>query len=172
VCKKAILLSRNNPEPHLKSIFKCVKGIIFLGTPHTGSWMADWARIPASSLGIIKSINKSLLQTLETDNQLVESIQIDFLALVRDLSKSNRRLDVTCFFEELPFLVVGKVVSKESATFAGYNLLSIHANHSDMTKFSSPEETGFKRLLGELIRWEEDIRYAVINMPTVVSGSG
>lgn len=43
VCKKAILLSRNNPEDYLQSIFNCTKGVIFIGTPHRGSWMADYA---------------------------------------------------------------------------------------------------------------------------------
>ncbi|KND92705.1 Protein SERAC1 [Tolypocladium ophioglossoides CBS 100239] len=40
VCKEAMLLSRNNPEPHLRDIFNCTKCIAFMGTPHTGSWMA------------------------------------------------------------------------------------------------------------------------------------
>jgi hypothetical protein len=74
VCKEAILLSRNNPEPHLRGIFDCVVGIIFINTPHKGSWMADWADIPASALGLVKSTNKSLLTILETDNQLLKSI--------------------------------------------------------------------------------------------------
>ncbi len=74
VCKKAILLSRNNPETHLCGIFDCVKGVIFMGTPHKGSWMADWAKIPASALGPVKSANKSLLGILEIDDQLFKSI--------------------------------------------------------------------------------------------------
>ncbi|EWZ86333.1 hypothetical protein FOWG_09910 [Fusarium oxysporum f. sp. lycopersici MN25] len=41
VCKEAVLLSRNNPKPYLWGIFDCTKGIIFLGMPHRGSWMAD-----------------------------------------------------------------------------------------------------------------------------------
>jgi hypothetical protein len=127
VCKEAILQSRNNPEGHLRNIFECTKGVIFMGTPHMGSWMADWARLPASALGMVKSTNKSLLKILETDDQLLESVQGRFLAMVRYLRESNRRLEITCFFEELPLPVVGKVVSKESATFAGYNLIGIHA---------------------------------------------
>ncbi|ORY14566.1 hypothetical protein BCR34DRAFT_228447 [Clohesyomyces aquaticus] len=63
VCKKALLLSRNNPAPHLKNIFHCTKDMIFMGTPHAGSWMAHWASIPASGLGIVKSTNKSLLKS-------------------------------------------------------------------------------------------------------------
>lgn len=37
LCKKAILLSRNNPEVHLRGIINCIKGIVFMGTPHKGA---------------------------------------------------------------------------------------------------------------------------------------
>lgn len=70
----------------------------------------------------------------------------------------ERMVEVTCFFEELPLPVAGKIVSKESATLEGYSSFSIHANHSDMVKFGSANENGFKRLLGELMRWELAIR--------------
>ncbi|KAK3896424.1 hypothetical protein C8A05DRAFT_40045, partial [Staphylotrichum tortipilum] len=153
VCKKAVLLSRNNPEAHLRAIFDCIKGIIFMGTPHKGSWMADWAKIPASAVGLAKSVNKSLLGILETDDQLLESTQVEFWSMVRGLREGGRGFEVTCFFEELPLSVVGKVVvSKDSATLEGYASFSIHANHSDMVKFASAEENGLKRLLDEL-RW-------------------
>ena len=56
----------------------------------------------------------------------------------RELRENDRQLEVTYFFEELPLLVVGKkVVSKELATFAGYNPINTHANHGGMVKFSS-----------------------------------
>ncbi|KAK3359163.1 Alpha/Beta hydrolase protein [Lasiosphaeria hispida] len=157
VCKEAILMSRNNPERHLRGIFGSVRGIIFMGTPHKGSWMADWAKMPASALGLIKSTNKSLLQLLETDNQLLESIQVRFWSMIRELREDGRRLEVTCFFEELPLPVIGTVVSKESATLEGYSAFSIHANHGDMVRFRSVEDNGFKRLLGELVRWKSQL---------------
>ncbi|THC94020.1 hypothetical protein EYZ11_006492 [Aspergillus tanneri] len=157
VCKKAILLSRHNPEPHLRGVFDCTKGVIFMGTPHKGAWMADWAKIPASALGLVKSTNVMLLDILQRDDQLLESIQIDFLAMIRELRESGRGLEITCFFEELPLPYVGKVVSKESATFEGYSSRSIHANHKDMTKFASAEENGLRRLLGELNRWVSQV---------------
>lgn len=157
VCKEAILLSRNNPERRRRDIFIHLKGIIFMGTPHKGLWMADWANIPASALGLFKSTNKSLLQILETNDQLLESIQVRFLALVREQREAGRQLEVRCFFEELPLSAVGKVVSKESATFDGYDPITIHANHRDMVKFFSTEENGFKRLVGELVVLESEI---------------
>ena len=157
VCKEAILMSRNNPEAHLRSIFDCVRGIAFMGTPHKGSWMSKWSKISAGALGLVKSTNRSLLKVLETENQLLRSIQDRFLAMIRELRESGRRLEITCFFEELPLPIVGKIVSRKSATLEGFNQLGIHANHSDMVKFGSAEESGFKRLVGELIRWESQV---------------
>ncbi|KAK4039275.1 ankyrin repeat domain-containing protein 17 [Parachaetomium inaequale] len=157
VCKKAILLSRNNPEAHLCGVFECIKGIIFMGTPHKGSWMAGWAKIPAWAVGAAKSTNRSLLEILETDDQLLQSTQVEFWSMVRGLREGGRPFEVTCFFEELPLPGLGKVVSKESASLEGYAAFSIHANHSDMVKFASAEETGFKRLVGELVRWASQL---------------
>ncbi|KAF4965107.1 hypothetical protein FSARC_7046 [Fusarium sarcochroum] len=172
VCKEAILISRNNPNIHRREVFNRLKGIIFMGTPHKGSWMADWAAIPVSALGLVKSANKSLLKILETDDQLLESIQIRFLSLVREQREAGRRLQVACFFEELPLPRVGQVVTKESATFEGYDPISIHANHGDMVKFGSAAETGFKRLVGELKMWVLDITSDVARTePSTATGT-
>ncbi len=119
--------------------------------------MADWTKIPASALGFVKSTNTMLLDVLQRDNQLLESIQVDFLAMVRQLREEGRGLEVTCFFEELPLGGVGKVVSKESASFDGYVPRSIHANHRNMVKFATVEDNNFKRLLGELTRWTSEV---------------
>ncbi|KAH8747989.1 hypothetical protein F5883DRAFT_697833, partial [Diaporthe sp. PMI_573] len=41
VYKEAILLSRDHPKTHLRGLFDCTKGIIFMGTPYKGAWMAN-----------------------------------------------------------------------------------------------------------------------------------
>lgn len=157
VCKEAILLSRNNPEPHLCRVFDCTKGVIFMGTPHKGAWMANWAKIPASAIGLAKSTNKSLLEILETNNQYLESIQSRFMAMLREQREGGRPLGVTCFLEELPLLFAGQVVCKESAILEGFTSVTIHANHRDMVRFATAEEDGFQMLLGELVRWESQV---------------
>jgi hypothetical protein len=128
--------------------------------------MADWGNIPASALLPIKSINTSLLEILQTSSQVLELIQINFWSMIRERQSVGSRLEVTCIFEELPLPIVGKIVSKSSATLEGYHSISIHANHKDMVKFSSEEDNGFKRVLGELMRWESQIRFSGITLPT------
>ncbi|OAQ71444.1 SesB [Pochonia chlamydosporia 170] len=166
VCKEAVLLSRNNPEPHLQSIFDCIKGIIFMGTPHQGSWMARWGKIPASALGVVKSTNISLLKTLQTDDNYLQSVQDRFLSMIREQQRAGREFDITCFFEELPLTGFRQVVSKKSATLGGYNPISVHGNHSNMVKFGSQDDNGFKRVYGELQRWELEIVQSAIREPS------
>ncbi|KAH7459867.1 hypothetical protein FOMA001_g19853 [Fusarium oxysporum f. sp. matthiolae] len=156
ICKEAILISRNNPNRSRRDFFARIKGVVFIGTPHKGSWMADWSRIPAKALGLVKSTNKTLLEVLETNNQYLESIHGRFLSMMREQREAGRQFEVACFLEELPLSTVGKVVSKESATFEGYDLITIHANHGDMVKFASTEENGFKRVVGELTAWKPE----------------
>jgi hypothetical protein len=159
VCKEAILLSKDNPEPHLRGIFGCTKGVVFMGTPHKGAWMATWASISASALGLVKSVNKPLLEVLEMKNEYVETIQSKFMEMLRQRQQNGegtRPLRIACFVEELPFPVVGQIVSKESAILDGFTYATIHANHRNMVRFASAEEDGFQLLLGELVRWESE----------------
>lgn len=78
-----------------------------------------------------------LLDILQTDGKYLHSAQYRFWSIVWEQQRAGRNLDVTCFFEELPLPRVGKVLSKESATMEGYNVISIHANHSNMVKLSA-----------------------------------
>ena len=114
-------------------------------------------------------MNKSLLQILKADDQLLESLHIDFLAMIRQLSKEGREIEIICFFEELPLPGFGTVVSKISATFPGYNVDGIRATHSDMVKFSTAEEDGFVSVLGVLKRWHKNVKATPPEPPLVES---
>lgn len=165
VCKEAMLLSRNHPEPRLRSIFESTKGLAFMGTPHDGSWTRDWANIRASDLGVLKSTNRSLLEILETDDEYLQSVQDRFCALIQEKPTGGHSLEITCFFEELPLPGVVELVPKKSATLGNEDPIGIHANHCDMVRFSTADEHGFKKLLESLIGWEAQVKAVVANQP-------
>ena len=160
VCKVALLRSQNNPDRHLRSVFRAVKAIAFLGTPHQGSWIADWARIPASCLGLVKSTNRSLLKVLQTDDSHLRSIQTQFASMLREQRESGRALEVTCFYEALPMSMGKLVVPEGSATLDGYNAIGIHADHRNIARFKCKDQDGYKMVLEELQRWKDEVRYA------------
>jgi len=45
----------------------------------------------------------------------------------------------------------------DSAIIEGYTKIGIHANHMDMTKFSTNDDPGFVDVSDELIRWTKAI---------------
>ncbi|KAK3400792.1 hypothetical protein B0T20DRAFT_153255 [Sordaria brevicollis] len=149
VCKKGLLISRNSSRPRHREIFESTRGVIFLGTPHRGSWFADRAQKPVSLLGIFKSSNRALLDVLGTNSELLEDINSGFFEMVR----VEPQIRVQCFFEELYTVGDMKVVTKSSATFDGDSGISIHANHREMVRFSSDADTGFTRVLDVLLGW-------------------
>jgi hypothetical protein len=67
-------------------------------------------------------------------------------------------IDITCFYEELPTKRLGLIVPKYSAILPGYASIGIHGNHAGMTKFSGPDEPGFRAISGELKRWMKRIQ--------------
>ncbi|KAK4464623.1 Alpha/Beta hydrolase protein [Cladorrhinum samala] len=154
VCKEAILQSRDNPDHHLCDLFKSLRGVIFLGTPHRGSWISSWARLPTRVPGIFKSANKLLLESIGTKSENLASLQIRFWTMMREQREAGRDLKVTCFYEEIGLPGVGVVVSRESATLEGYKALSIHGNHSTMVKFQSRDDNGYNRIVGELAQMQ------------------
>jgi hypothetical protein len=89
--KEAILISRDCPETHVNGISNHTEGIIFMGAPHRGAWVAGWKNFPVSVLGLAKSINKSLLTILETEDQILESIQTRFLSMIRKLKIKKKK---------------------------------------------------------------------------------
>ena len=150
LCKKAILVSRSNVDQQLQDVFDSTCGIIFMGTPHRGAWMADWAKIPASALGVVRSTDKSLFQILSRDEMFFASIQDDSRSILQHLRKSRQTFRISCFCEMLPMPGGGLVVSKESGTMNSDLRYRIQANHNDMVKFKSAEDAGFERVLREL----------------------
>jgi hypothetical protein len=133
-------------------IFELTRGIVFIATPHSGSALADMARLPMRVYGLVRPVNSNLVSVLETQSEVLERIQSDFLALVRSRASLGTPLNITCFYEWLPLSKMGVVVPKESAILPGYNSGSIHADHGDIARYETAVDPGFDAVVSVLKR--------------------
>lgn len=157
VTKMAILSSRDAEgtiDDHLSLLYKSLIGIVFMGTPHTGSLLADWGKIAASVLNVWKTTNTDLFKILQTNNELILNLNDRFLEMYNTLSSgAGHKFRVKCFFEAKGVIGAGFIVTRDSATFAGQRPVCIQENHINMVKFASSNADGFDVFIGELRRW-------------------
>ncbi|KAK8073299.1 hypothetical protein PG994_004198 [Apiospora phragmitis] len=159
MCEDALLASQNSSEQHLRAILECTYGILFLGTPHSGSGLATSAERLAKLIGLIKNTNAQNLGVLRRDSEVLSRIQDDFHTMLRSRACDGYpSINISCFYEELPLPGIGEVVPKSSAILHGYTAVGIRSNHRDMVRFSSPDDLGFLSLTGELKIWIDDLR--------------
>jgi hypothetical protein len=155
VCKDALLVSTVSAEPDLQAIAAVTRAILFAATPHKGSSIADWAKVPASTLKLAKQTNVNLLSILKTTSEARDRIYGDFLALLRGRQLQGSPLDITCLFETLttgPIIVV----PEKSAVISGYNSISIRADHRDIVRMDEGNTEGAEAIVRELKRRIEE----------------
>lgn len=155
LCKDALRISEISGEVHLQAISIYTCGIAFVGTPHGGSWLANWARIPATILGVLKRSDVSLLSLLKPDSEVLGRIHSDFLAMLRRRDADRKSISIACFYETLPLIGRVQIVEQPSATIPSYNNISIHADHRNVARFASVEEAGYKSIIGVLHHWAQ-----------------
>ncbi|KAM0335078.1 hypothetical protein ACHAQA_000112 [Verticillium albo-atrum] len=166
VAKKALCLSEQAAEQHEKQLHDCVTAVAFLGTPHRGSDLAPFAAGVARILKASNSrVNVDIIRLLQRDSEALADIEAAFGIWLR---KNTARFQLTCFFEEREVIGVGMVVNKDSAKISGYPQLPVPTNHMDLVRFASTEDTGYRRVLGELRRW---LRHGTSDIPAVEAAS-
>jgi len=82
-------MARIQPEQHLQNILIHTRGIIFLGTPHSGSSLAKLAETLAHLIGVLKQTNPQILAALNNDSEILARVQGDFHAMVRSRSQKK-----------------------------------------------------------------------------------
>jgi protein SERAC1 len=88
----------------------CVRGIIFLGTPHKGSNKAKWGEQARKFLDYVKPTNPELLKDLDGKSEKLAKIGDSFPSLLNTRGKqANTRIEVICFYEGQPMGKLGKV---------------------------------------------------------------
>jgi hypothetical protein len=152
VTEQALLVSLEPHEPRLHSIAKYTAGIIFMGTPHSGSYLATWGFTLARLLDRFWRINQDLLSLLKQRSEVLKAVEEVFQ---RQLTGAGAlgHIKIFCFYETVPLDVVGFVVPEESATMLPHPNCGIDSNHMDMTKFTSSNDAGFISVKGVLNEW-------------------
>ncbi|KAI1433920.1 hypothetical protein GGR50DRAFT_704951 [Xylaria sp. CBS 124048] len=154
----ALVIARQRLEPHLLDVLHSTRGIAFLGTPHHGSGLAQWAERLCKYTGVIKQVNSNIVKVLKQDSEVLAGIQDGFHTLVRARQQDKLpEVEMTCFFEELPLPIIGLVVSQHSATLPGYPNVGIRSNHMNMCRFVATVDPGFISVCGELRRWAKQL---------------
>ncbi|KAH7130806.1 Alpha/Beta hydrolase protein [Dendryphion nanum] len=158
VCEEALNLSSKRPA--LQSILPNTLGIIFMGTPHGGSHVANWGTTVAKYVNVFRGTNRDILQNLQPGSSDLLRTEQDFQQMLR---RDNVKLKIYCFYEALKMSdVVGKIVEQESAVLPAYDNCSIHADHRDMTKFTGRADPGYGSVRGVLQRWIREGRDEIV----------
>ena len=115
---QTLVLSGNRSEPHLSSIWSSTRDIVFLGTPHHGSGLANWTTTMGRVVGYLKQVNDKILKVFKSDSEVLARIQDSFHNLIKIRNESRAAdtlppVNITCFFEEVPFPEIGMVRSRE-----------------------------------------------------------
>lgn len=146
--------SRGSADQHTQRILEQTRGIVFMGTPHCGSGLTEWAIVGSKLLQCFRRLNQSNLEVLQQKSEVMARIRQDFHTMLRGWTQRKKtEIVIVCFYEELPVRAVGEIVPKDSATLDGYTSIGIHANHMDMTKFLSDQDPDYRNVVSELQRF-------------------
>lgn len=79
---------RAHEKDRYKDLLDSIKGIVFFGTPHRGSSLANWSTLlshVASGVSLGTKTNKRLSKGLESQSQVLQEISKSFIDRARSL---------------------------------------------------------------------------------------
>ncbi|RMZ78821.1 hypothetical protein DV738_g3687, partial [Chaetothyriales sp. CBS 135597] len=162
VVKRALIYSRESRHQNLerhRSVYVATYGILFLGTPHTGSDLAKWGLLleRISSTVMPKKFfdtSPQLVKALKTHNETLQNIN-------RLFTEIHDRFHIYFFHEGKPMDLKGTrefVVDETSAApeMPGVERMVIERDHSHMCKFEHENAHGFDVVAEAVMRYAED----------------
>ncbi|OTA99720.1 hypothetical protein M426DRAFT_16183 [Hypoxylon sp. CI-4A] len=166
--KRALLYSNDlkaSQHEDYRSIYVSTYGLIFLGTPHTGSDIASWGTmLQAMSDAVVPRTffqsESALLKTLKRDNETLQNINNHFLDIYQRfkilMAHENHKTDM----KGTRMLVVDS--QSASPQLPGVTYYAIEATHSGMCKFESKNAPGYRTVATAIRDW-------VVNAPDVIA---
>ncbi|CAK7197800.1 hypothetical protein SEUCBS139899_000449 [Sporothrix eucalyptigena] len=159
--KRALLYSndlRDAEHEADRSVYVSTYGIIFLGTPHTGSGLAFWGRIfQGMSAAAPKKLFDSepiLIKSLKRNNERLQEINNHFLDVYQrfriQMVHENHKTDL----RGTKAFVVD--VDSASPQLPGVTYYGIEADHSSMCKFDGPNAPGYRTMTTAIQEWVKE----------------
>ena len=109
--QQALLKSRVSADLFTQHILEHTRGILFMGTPHCGSGLAEWAVIGSRFFQHFRRVNQQTLEVLQQKSEVMARIRQDFHTMLRKWDQNKEReIAIICFHEELPMRAVGEVI--------------------------------------------------------------
>jgi hypothetical protein len=97
-----LLASKNSADEHHRRVLDSTEGIVFMGTPHCGSRLADWASVCLSVTNLVNSPSRRLVTVLQPESEVLARIQQEFHNMLRARNNSGKQqIRITCFYEDL-----------------------------------------------------------------------
>ncbi|KAL8946627.1 MAG: hypothetical protein Q9222_007002 [Ikaeria aurantiellina] len=162
VVKRALIYSseiRGVKTEHLRSIFVSTFGILFLGTPHHGSDIAQWGnRLEWICSAVLPKklidTQPQLVDALKSNNETLQNIDRQFIQIMS-------RFHIYFFHEGKPTNLKGTlkfIVDETSAspTVQDVERAVIQADHSHMCKFENENAPGFDLVAEGIQRYAEE----------------
>ncbi|KAL9046880.1 MAG: hypothetical protein Q9214_000406, partial [Letrouitia sp. 1 TL-2023] len=158
--KKALAYSSGRMSKnleHLYSIFTSTYAVLFFGTPHSGTekgrWLpkARWDRILARARHKKES---ALLSTIDNESETLQAITDQFTPLMK-------QFHIFFFWEEMKMDIGDEdvyIVEESSAApmIDNTERAGIHADHTQMIRFSDPTTSSYRTVIEALIRYCRD----------------
>ncbi len=153
VVKDALSRSKNETT-WINEILPAALGVIFLGTPHHGSQAASLGKKMAMLSKIFGlDANTKILRALEKGSESLERITRAFGQVL-----GSGQVRIHSCQEELK--TNGCMIVDTGSSYIGYlheTTGTIHADHRNMCKFSSPTDRGYQQIIAVLQRWFDDV---------------
>ncbi|KAL8889203.1 MAG: hypothetical protein Q9192_006055 [Flavoplaca navasiana] len=169
VYAQALIYAYKSAEKSDRAMEESVRRIAFLGTPFQGSDIAKWTDFGRKITDLFGDTNKVLLDDLKQGSYQLKAFSEKFPEWLRGREGAEAtKVEIVCFTEEFVTGHLGKIVTDESAHIKGYKVLTLHANHQDMCKFSDKDDENYKAVMKVLLRWVKDLKEQQLKKPKEV----
>ncbi|KAJ5863192.1 hypothetical protein N7455_007260 [Penicillium solitum] len=113
-----------------------------------------------------RNANRETVKVLTPGSEMLATLQQEFHTMLEDCRRNHgKTIEMFCFYEELEVNGVGKIVSDQSAILPSCQNRSIHGNHMQMTRFSSPKDPGYKAITNTLWIWVDELENQQVPAP-------